>query len=54
MSIIKSQNPADIPQYNKEYWHAKTPEERLDAALKLTLFTKEIYEANPNNAALGT
>ena len=52
MSIIKSQNPNDIPAYNKEYWHAKTPEERLDAALRLILFTKEIYKANPNNPAL--
>ena len=52
MSIIKSQNPNDIPAYNKEYWHAKTPVERLDAALKLILFTKKIYRANPNNLSL--
>ena len=50
--IIKSQNPADIPKYDKEYWHAKTPQERLDAALELILFTKKIYKANPNNPPL--
>jgi len=31
--IIKSQNIEDIPKYDKEYWHAKTPQERLDAAM---------------------
>lgn len=49
MSIIKSQNPKDIPEYDKEYWHAKTPEERLEAARKLILRTKAIYKANPKN-----
>ncbi len=36
MSIVrKSSNPDDIPAYDKEYWWAKTPQERLAAAFKL-------------------
>ena len=53
MSVIrKSQNFNDIPSYDKEYWWAKTPQERLDAALKLIQFAKEIYKANPANKPL--
>jgi hypothetical protein len=52
MKIIKSQNPDNIPTYDKEYWHAKTPQERLEAALTLIQFTKTIYKANPNNLPL--
>lgn len=52
MSIIKSQNAGDIPKYDREYWHPKTPEERLAAARKLILRTKAIYKANPKNPPL--
>ncbi len=54
MDIIhKSSNPADIPDYDKEYWWSKTPQERLAAALKLIRRTKVIYYANPKNTPLG-
>lgn len=54
MSIVrKSSNPADIPAYDKEYWWAKTPQERLSAALKLIRRAKAIYYANPKNPPLG-
>ncbi len=52
MKIIKSQNPEAIPTYDREYWYAKTPQERLDAALALIKFTKAIYKANPANKPL--
>jgi hypothetical protein len=54
MSIIrKSSNFADIPAYDKEYWWAKTPQERLAAALKLIQRAKAIYYSNPANPPLG-
>ena len=54
MDIIrKSSNPADIPAYDKVYWWAKTPQERLSAALKLIRRAKAIYYANPKNPPLG-
>lgn len=54
MSIIrKSSNPEDIHVYDKEYWWAKTPQERLAAALKLIRRAKAIYYANPANPPLG-
>ncbi|QDK80304.1 hypothetical protein EXU85_17520 [Spirosoma sp. KCTC 42546] len=54
MSIIrKSSNINDIPAYDKEYWWAKTPQERLAAALKLIRRAKAIYYANPKNPPLG-
>jgi hypothetical protein len=52
MPIYKSQNPNDIPKYDKLYWHSKTPQERLEAALKLILHAKAIYRANPKNPPL--
>lgn len=52
MPIYKSQNPDDIPKYDKAYWHSKTPQERLEAALKLILHAKAIYRANPKNPPL--
>lgn len=52
MPIYKSQNPDDIPKYDKAYWHSKTPKERLEAALKLILHAKAIYRANPKNPPL--
>ncbi|MDF7818361.1 hypothetical protein P1X15_12170 [Runella sp. MFBS21] len=52
MAIIKSQNPDDIPKYDKELWHSKTPQQRLEAALKLILYAKAIYKANPANPPL--
>ncbi len=53
MSIIrKSTNFDDIPSYDREYWWAKTPQERLDAALKLIRRAKAIYSANPANPPL--
>ena len=52
-TIHKSSNPADIPKYDKEYWWAKTPQERLAAALKLIRRAKAIYYANPTNPPLG-
>jgi histidinol-phosphate/aromatic aminotransferase/cobyric acid decarboxylase-like protein len=51
--IHKSSTFADIPTYDKEYWWAKTPQERLAAALKLIRRAKAIYYANPNNPPLG-
>lgn len=50
--IIKSSLFQDIPAYDKEYWWGKSPEERLDAALKLILHAKEIYNSNPFNPPL--
>jgi hypothetical protein len=52
MPIYKSQNPEEIPKYDKAYWHSKTPQERLEAALKLILQAKAIYKSNPNNPPL--
>lgn len=53
MDIIrKSQNFNDIPSYDKEYWWAKTPQERLAAALKLIQRAKAIYFSNPENPPL--
>ncbi|MCA0233943.1 hypothetical protein [Runella limosa] len=52
MAIFKSQNPENIPKYDKGYWHSKTPQERLSAALQLILHAKEIYSANPLNPPL--
>lgn len=51
--IHKSSNFEDIPAYDKEYWWAKTPQERLAAALKLIRRAKAIYYANPKNPPLG-
>lgn len=50
--IRKSSKFEDITSFDKKYWLSKTPEERLDAALKLILTAKEIYKANPLNPAL--
>lgn len=50
--ILKSSSFNDIRLYDKEYWWAKTPQERLDAALKLIKYAKAIYKANPNNPPL--
>lgn len=50
--VIKSSSFEDIPSYDKEYWWAKSPQERLDAALKLILHAREIYNANPLNSSL--
>lgn len=52
-SIRKSSNPDELPAYDKEYWWAKTPQERLAAALKLIRRAKVIYYANPVNPPLG-
>lgn len=52
MAIFKSQNPESIPKFDKTYWHSKTPQERLSAALQLILHAKEIYRANPLNPPL--
>lgn len=52
-AIHKSSNPDDIHVYDKEYWWAKTPQERLTAALKLIRRAKAIYHANPANPPLG-
>ena len=51
-TIQKATSSADIPGYNKAYWHAKTPQERLEAALRLILQAKAIYNANPANPPL--
>lgn len=51
-TIRKATSPGEIPGYDKAYWHAKTPQERLDAALKLILRAKAIYNANPANPPL--
>jgi len=50
--IIKSLSFEDIPSYDKEYWGAKSPRERLDAALKLILHAREIHKSNPINPPL--
>ncbi|WP_128546849.1 hypothetical protein [Larkinella soli] len=53
MSIIrKSGSFPEIPEYDKAFWWSKTPEERLEAALKLILQAKMIYRANPLNPPL--
>ena len=53
MSLIrKSRSFNDIPTYDKEYWWAKSPQERLDAALKLIQYAKELYKSNPANTPL--
>jgi hypothetical protein len=51
--IRKSSTFTDIPAYDKEYWWAKTAQERLAAALKLIRRAKAIYYANLNNPPLG-
>ena len=51
-TIRKTSSTNQIPGYDKAYWHAKTPQERLDAALKLILQAKAIYRANPANPPL--
>lgn len=50
--IIKSSSFEEIPTYDKAYWRAKSPQERLDAALKLILHAREIYKANLQNKSL--
>lgn len=52
-TIPKFSNFEDIPAYDKEYWWAKTPQERLAAALKLIRRAKAIYYSNPKNPPLG-
>lgn len=53
MGTIRKATSSDrIPGYDKAYWHAKTPQERLDAALKLIQQAKAIYRANPANPPL--
>lgn len=51
-TIHKSSNFNDIPSYDKAYWWAKTPQERLAAALKLIQRAKAIYYSNPANPPL--
>ncbi|GAB3880889.1 hypothetical protein [Spirosoma agri] len=51
-TIHKSSNFNDIPSYDQAYWWAKTPEERLAAALKLIQRAKAIYKSNPANPPL--
>ncbi|MGM9511249.1 hypothetical protein ACS5NO_26160 [Larkinella sp. GY13] len=50
--ISKARSREDIPSYDKMYWWSKTPEERLQAALKLIQHAKEIYRSNPANPPL--
>lgn len=52
-TIRKSQNFTDISSYDKAYWWAKTPQERLAAALKLIRRAKVIYYSNSANPPLG-
>jgi len=53
MEIIrKSSVFEDTTGYDKAYWRSKTPEERMNAALKLIQFAKKIYNANPKNKPL--
>lgn len=52
-TIRKSSNPDQIHVYDKAYWWAKTPQERLAAALKQVQRAKAIYYANPKNPPLG-
>ena len=52
-TVRKSSNLDEIHVYNKEYWWAKTPQQRLTAALKLIRRAKAIYYANPKNPPLG-
>jgi hypothetical protein len=47
--VVKTSLPAEVPGYDKAYWHAKTPLQRLDAALGLILYAKAVYGANPAN-----
>lgn len=54
LPVRKSSNPDEIHVYDKEYWWAKTPQERLAAALKLIQRAEAIYYANPNNPPLGS
>jgi hypothetical protein len=50
--IRKSTIFGETQVYEKAYWRSKTPEERLDAALRLILRAKAIYNSNPNNPPL--
>lgn len=50
--IRKATSPDEIPGYDKAYWWSKTPQERLDAALRLIRHAKTIYKANPANPPL--
>ena len=50
--IQKSSNFQDISACNKAYWQSKTPQERLEVALKLIRYAKDLYRANPTNKPL--
>lgn len=50
--VFKTQNPDEIKALQRAYWHSKTPQERLDAALQLILQAKALYNTNSQNAPL--
>ncbi|RZK90698.1 MAG: hypothetical protein EOO62_34690 [Hymenobacter sp.] len=52
MLLIKSQNKADVDEAQRQYWWAKTPQERLAAAAKLIAHSRQLYAANPANPPL--
>ena len=50
--IQKSSSFTEISSYDKAYWWAKTPTERLEAARNLIRYAKALYKANPANKPL--
>jgi hypothetical protein len=51
-NIHKASKFEDVVSYDKAFWWGKSPEERLEVALKLIQSAKEIYKANPKNKPL--
>ena len=51
-AVKKARSFDQLGGYDKAYWWAKTPEERLGAARRLIEQAKAIYKANPANPAL--
>jgi hypothetical protein len=50
--ILKTKVFQEVNNFDKVYWHSRTPQERLDAALELIQNAKAIYNANPLNPPL--
>jgi hypothetical protein len=50
--ILKTKVFQEVNNFDKAYWHSRTPQERLDAALELIQNAKAIYNANPLNPPL--
>ncbi|RYY07574.1 MAG: hypothetical protein EOO36_24540 [Cytophagaceae bacterium] len=52
MLVIKSQNKAAVDEAQRQYWWAKTPQERLAVAARLIAQARQLYAANSANPVL--